>query len=98
MHFTSDSDKRDLALIFGLDRKVQEKDSFFHNANSMIRKKMWLQVPFDETVSNIEDRVWANEILKKGFKIVYDPEASVYHYHGIHQNGDEERCKNVVRI
>jgi glycosyltransferase involved in cell wall biosynthesis len=98
MEFTSDADKRDLALVFSLDRKVQLKDSFFHNANSMIRRDIWQETPFNETVTNIEDRVWAKEVLEKGSKIIYEPEASVYHYHGIHQNGDEERCANVVRI
>lgn len=98
MSFTSDSDKRDLALIFGLDRKIQTRDSFFHNANSMIRKDIWLGLHFDETLTNIEDRVWAQEALKKGYKIAYEPEASVYHYHGIHQDGNVERCSNVVRI
>ncbi len=98
MAFTSNLDKRDLSLIFGLDRKVQIKDSFFHNANSMIRSDVWKAIPFDETVTNIEDRVWAKKILQNGYKIIYEPEASVYHYHGIHQDGDLERCANVVRI
>jgi glycosyltransferase involved in cell wall biosynthesis len=98
MAFTSDSDKRDLALVFGLDRKVQTKDSFFHNANSMIRRDVWEKVPFDETLTNIEDRAWAKEVLTRGYKVIYEPKASVYHYHGIHQNGDAERCANVVRI
>jgi rhamnosyltransferase len=98
MSFTSNFDKRDLALIFGLDRKVQVKDSFFHNANSAIRKAVWQKAPFDETVTNIEDRVWAQKVLQMGFKIVYEPEASVYHYHGIHQDGNAERCSNVVKI
>lgn len=98
MSFTSNADKRDLALIFGLDRKVQAKDSFFHNANSMIRKDIWMKAPFDETVTNIEDRVWAQKALRMGYKIVYEPEASVYHFHGIHQNGNVERCANVVKI
>ena len=96
--YTSDSDKRDLSVIFGLDRKVQKKDSFFHNANSMIRRDLWNEVPFDETVTNIEDRVWALKMLHKGYKNIYEPEASVYHYHGIHQDGDTKRCVNVVRI
>lgn len=96
--FTSDSDKRDLAIAFGLDRRVQLKDSFFHNANSVIRRDLWESVPFDELVTNIEDRVWAKEILTRGWKIIYDPDASVYHHHGIHHNGNAERCANVVRI
>lgn len=98
MSFTSNSDKRDLALIFGIDKKIQTKDSFFHNANSIIKRDVWDKIPFDEKVTNIEDRVWAREALEKGHKIVYTPEASVYHYHGIHQNGDAERCTNVVHI
>lgn len=98
MAFTSDADKRDLALVFGLDRKIQLKDSFFHNANSIILKDIWQEIPFDEAVTNIEDRVWAQKVLQKGYKIIYEPEASVYHYHGIHQNGNFERCANVVRI
>lgn len=98
MSFTPDSDKRDLTLVFGLDRKVQEKDSFFHNANSAMRKETWQKYPFDEGVTNIEDRVWAKRVLEQGYKIVYEPEASVYHYHGIHQNSNEQRCANVVKI
>lgn len=98
MNFTPNSDKRDLALVFGLDKKVQIKESFFHNANSMIRKSVWDCVPFDDNITNIEDRVWAQKVLQMGYKIIYEPEASVYHYHGIHQNGDMERCTNVVRI
>ena len=98
MEFTSDADKRDLALVFGLDRKVQRKDTFFHNANSMFKKNIWEETPFDEDVSNIEDRVWAKKVLERGYEVVYEPMASVYHYHGIHQNGNVERCANVVRI
>ena len=96
--FTPDSDKRDLSIIFGLDRRVQRKDSFFHNANSMIRKSLWNEVPFDETVTNIEDRIWAEKMLQRGYKLVYEPDASVYHYHGVHHDGDKNRCTNVVRI
>jgi CMP-N-acetylneuraminic acid synthetase len=96
--YSSPRDKRDLWTIFGLDRKVQFKDSFFHNANSMIRRSMWDQHPFDEQATNIEDRLWAKEILACGYCIVYEPEASVYHWHGIHQNQDENRCQGVVRI
>lgn len=98
MPFSSDFDKRDLLITFGLDKKIQIKDSFFHNANSMIRRDLWNEVPFDEEVTNIEDRIWAKEVLERGFKIIYEPEASVFHYHGIHQEKDRERCRNVVRI
>ncbi|MDO8748014.1 MAG: glycosyltransferase family 2 protein [Candidatus Omnitrophota bacterium] len=98
MAFTNDMDKRDLINIFGLDRKVQKRDVFFHNANSMIRRDVWEKFPLDEEVANIEDRVWAKQILEAGYKIIYEPEASVFHYHGINQGGNTERAKGVVRI
>ena len=98
MEFSKDSDKRDLFLVFGLDRKVQIKDSFFHNANSMIKKKVWKKIKFDENISNIEDRLWGQKVIQSGYKIIYEPSASVFHHHGIHQDGNQIRLKNVVNI
>jgi CMP-N-acetylneuraminic acid synthetase/GT2 family glycosyltransferase len=96
--YSSDTDKRDLWTIFGLDRKVQKKDSFFHNANSMLRREIWNDIPFDEKTTNIEDRIWAKTVIEKGYQIIYEPKASVYHWHGIHQDGNKERLRNVVKI
>ena len=93
LSFTSDADKRDLDIVFGSDKIVQTKGSFFHNANSAIRKSIWKKINFDNKISNIEDRIWAEKIIKKGFKIIYEPDSSVYHYHGIHQDGNSHRLK-----
>lgn len=98
MKSTSDADKRDLMISFGLDKKIQVKDPFFHNANSLIPRKVWEAHPFDETVTNIEDRLWGKTVLEAGYKIIYEPDAPVYHEHGIHQDGNPVRCKNVVCI
>ena len=98
MSFSSPHDKRDLLITFGLDKKIQQKDTFFHNANSAIKREVWNKIPFDETVSNIEDRIWASNVLEKGYKILYEPEASVYHHHGIHHNGDTERAASTVQV
>ena len=98
MAFTSDLDKRDLLNTFGLDRRVQVKDSFFHNANSAIRRSVWEAIPFDAHVTNIEDRVWAEAVLRAGYTLVYEPDASVFHHHGIHHYANQERCASVVKI
>ena len=98
MSFSSTTDKRDLLLVFGLDRIIRTRDSFFHNANSILRRKLWEEFPFDNSVTNIEDRIWAQEMLNRGYKLLYEPDASVYHYHGIHHGGDSERLSNVVKI
>ena len=98
LSFTSDVDKRDLLITFGLDKKIQKKDSFFHNANSAFRRKIWNEIPFDESAPNIEDRLWGERVISSGYNIVYEPIASVFHWHGIHQDLDLERAKNVVKI
>ncbi len=98
MQFSSPADKRDMLITFGLDERIQKKDSFFHNANSIIKKKIWHKLPFDNKITNIEDRLWAQKVLNLGYSIYYNPEATVYHYHGIHQDGNKSRLNNVVNI
>ena len=98
MEFSRDADKRDLFLVFGLDRKVQIRDSFFHNANSIIKKSVWNKIKFDEKISNIEDRLWGEKVIQSGYKLIYEPSASVFHHHGIHQDGNKLRLRNVVNI
>jgi len=98
MSFSHPADKRDLLIAFGLDRKIQIKDSFFHNANSIIKKSLWEKFPFDSNATNIEDRIWAQEMIDSDYKILYEPDASVYHYHGIHQEGNVKRLSGVINI
>ncbi len=96
--YSSPIDKRDLLITFGLDKRVQIKDNFFHNANSIFRKKIWNKINFDEKVKNVEDRLWGKEIIKAGFNIIYEPNSVVYHHHGIHQNNVPERASSIVSI
>ena len=92
------NDVRDLTYLFGLDKKVQLKDPFFHNANSMIRKSTWKKKQFDETIKHIEDRLWASSVLKNRKKIVYEPEASVIHFHGVGHHGNLKRVSTISKI
>lgn len=99
LSFTGDDDKRDLLITFGQDKKIQIKDYFFHNANSMIPKSLWNKFPFDEVLTNIEDRAWGKLVIEAGFKIIYEPDACVYHYHGLHQHGSSsKRSKGIATI
>lgn len=98
MSFSSAVDKRDLFIAFGLDRRIQHRDPFFHNANSMLTREVWEKFPFEEAITNIEDRVWARAVLDAGYHIIYEPEAPVFHHHGIHQNNDPARAQSVVRV
>lgn len=98
LSFTDPSDTRDLVTVFGDDRRVQIKDYFFHNANSMLRRSVWDLYPFDETVSNIEDRVWGKAVTNAGLHLVYEPDAAVFHHHGLHHGNKPERARGVVSI
>ncbi|NQU31748.1 MAG: glycosyltransferase [Bacteroidetes bacterium] len=98
LSFTDSIDKRDLLMVFGLDKRIQKKDYFFHNANSMIPRSVWEKFPFDENATNIEDRIWGKQVIEAGYKIIYEPEAAVYHHHGLHQGNTKERLQGVVSI
>ncbi len=98
LSYTSDLDKRDLLTVFGLDPKVQRRDPFFHNANSAMRRDVWDRFPFDEDVTNVEDRIWGRQVIEAGLTIRYEPEASVYHWHGINHSANPRRARDVVRV
>ena len=99
LSFTSDADKRDLLIAFGQDKKVQVKDYFFHNANSMLPRAIWDKFPFDEAATNIEDRIWGKLVIDSGYEILYEPNAAVYHYHGLHHHGSSSsRAKGIATI
>lgn len=96
--FSSASDTRDLLITFGLDRRIQEKDYFFHNANSAVSRKIWETFPFDDVATNIEDRIWGKQVTSMGHKLAYEPAAEVYHYHGIHHNRSDARATSTLQV
>ena len=91
-------DVRDLVMLFRNESFVQSVDSFFHNANSAFLKSTWEQFPFCEESTNIEDRIWGEQVIKSGFKIAYVSEACVFHWHGVNHGLDPKRAKNIARI
>lgn len=57
------------------------KDLFFSNVNSACRREVWEQCPFDESLVMSEDQQWAKDVMGRGYEIVYEPQAAVYHSH-----------------
>lgn len=100
MHFTSSDDTRDLLNTFGVEPLLQKRDSFFHNANSMLRMLCVDSIPIDEEVKHIEDRLWAEAVIAGGWHVAYLPDAAVYHYHGLNQHGRHKsfRADGVASI
>jgi rhamnosyltransferase len=100
LSYTSPDDTRDLLVTFGCESKVQDKDYTFHNANSAIRKSVWEKHPFSDEATNVEDWIWAHQIVKNGMKIYYSSTSKVWHYHGLNQHGANRsfRSDNVSKI
>lgn len=48
---------------------------------SAMKKEVWKKINFDESIIMAEDKKWAIDVLKSGYKLVYEPKAIVYHSH-----------------
>lgn len=95
---TSLADKRDLLNTFGLDPVIQTKDFFFHNANSIVKREFLGKNPYDDNLTNVEDRVWAKGVIEEGYRIAYTPHAEVYHHHGLNHANSEKRLRQVTSL
>ncbi len=75
------SEHRLLAKWFPAFSNHHQLHPFCNNANTAIRKTLWLEQPYDETLTGLEDLDWASKILKKGYRLVYEAEAIIVHIH-----------------
>jgi len=82
------SEIRDFSRMYGEKEQIQKKPDYFcNNANSIILKKLWNEHPFDEALTGLEDLEWAKYWMDKEYKIMYKPNASIYHFHS--ENADQ---------
>ena len=95
--FSDDLTVRDLMLTYGSESKLQKTDPQFNNACSIIRKSEWMNNKFDNSITNLEDRYWAAQKLKKNKFIYYSAESKVFHYHGSHHNNNSDRLKKTKK-
>ncbi len=58
---------------------VHNRNWGLSNGNSAVRRSRWEQVPFDEGLPATEDKAWGLAMLDRGYVIVHDPEAAVWH-------------------
>jgi rhamnosyltransferase len=54
---------------------------FCNNANAAIRRSIWENQRYDETLPGLEDLEWAHRIMVRGYAISYVAEAEVVHVH-----------------
>lgn len=60
---------------------LSQDHPFCNNANTAIRKSVWEKMPYDETLTGLEDLEWARRIMRAGYKIAYVAEAEIVHIH-----------------
>ena len=90
---------RRLTEIFPTERLVydaEDRDSIvFSNAASCIRRSVWADHPF--TLPAAEDMDWAQRMVDKGYSIVYEPGATVYHSHDESPRAQARRMIDLMR-
>ena len=57
-----------------------ENRYFIHNAFAFYNKKILKKYPFNESLVGKEDRYWAQNVISKKIKFLYDPSISVDHH------------------
>jgi glycosyltransferase involved in cell wall biosynthesis len=73
---------RDLARTFGPERSVMAPPKFFaNNANSAFLRELWDEHPFDQELPGQEDIEWAKYWMERGYRVIYEPAAGIYHIH-----------------
>ncbi len=60
---------------------LRQTHPFCNNANAAIRRSLWQQHPYDETLTGLEDLAWAKWAMEQGYAVAYVAEAEIIHVH-----------------
>ena len=68
---TKYSERRVLARWFPPESVARQEHAFANNANAAIRRSVWLEQPYDERLTGLEDVDWARRAADRGHAIAY---------------------------
>jgi rhamnosyltransferase len=80
IRFPPDERRYTVEGLQGCVRETLLRSLLFSNVASAIPRELLLESPFPE-MAYAEDKAWAQTMLKRGYDIVYEPAARVYHSH-----------------
>jgi rhamnosyltransferase len=60
---------------------LRQANPFCNNANAAVRRRLWEEHPYDESLPGLEDLEWAQWAMGQGYGITYVPEAETIHVH-----------------
>ena len=75
------SERRLLERWFPAESRIDREHPFCNNANAAIRRELWLDRPYDEELTGLEDLAWAKELLATGGALAYVADAPIVHVH-----------------
>ena len=78
---TKYSEHQIFAHWFPEESNFLQSHPFCNNANSVVRRTLWQQFPYDEGLTGLEDLAWAKQVMELGYKIAYNAEAEIIHVH-----------------
>lgn len=86
---TKYSEHRLFAKWFPSNSDLNQTHPFCNNASCMIRRALWEETKYDESLTGLEDMDWAKKMMAKNYKLIYDADSPIVHVH-------EETYKRVL--
>jgi len=80
-HLSKFSEQQLFAKWFPPVSNYNQLIPFCNNANTAIRRSLWEQLAYDESLTGLEDLHWAGVIQQQGYKIAYEADAVIVHVH-----------------
>jgi glycosyltransferase involved in cell wall biosynthesis len=78
---TKFSEHQVFAKWFPEQSNPNQDHPFCNNANAAVRRALWGQLPYDETLTGLEDLDWAKRAMQLGYRVAYASDAEVIHVH-----------------
>ncbi len=75
------SEQQVFAKWYPKESDSHQGNFFCNNANAVIRRSLWEQLPYDEMLTGLEDIDWGRRATRLGYKIAYAADAEVVHVH-----------------
>lgn len=75
------SERRIFEKWFPKQADIHQDHPFCNNANAAVRRSVWQRLPYDETLTGLEDLDWAARVMRLGYGISYVAKSEVVHIH-----------------
>jgi rhamnosyltransferase len=72
---------------------MPQEAPFCNNANCAVRRDVWEEIPYDETLTGLEDLDWAKRAQGLGWQLAYRADAEIIHVHDENWPGVRNRYR-----